>query len=77
MTAVATVNSEHLARLIEMAGYRHADFAEKVGISPQYLNDILKGRSKLKRSPALIALMATTLNVPRTMLEQPLEGVAS
>lgn len=72
-----TVNPSHLARLIDLGGWKRADFAKEVGISPQYLGDILSGRSKLKRSPRLVADMARVLNVPRTMLEQPIEGVAS
>lgn len=64
-----SIDPEALAVLLDKDGWRHKKFAAAVDISPQYLSDILAGRSKLGRSPELITSMARTLNVPRSMLE--------
>jgi transcriptional regulator with XRE-family HTH domain len=73
-----TVDSEALSVLLDKDGWRHVDFAKAVGISPQYLSDVLSGRSKLARSPELISAMARQLNVPRSMIEaRRAEEVAS
>lgn len=72
-----TVDSEALAVLLDKDGWRHAKFAAALDISPQYLSDILAGRSKLGRSPELITKMAQKLNVPRSMIEARRQEVAS
>lgn len=71
------IDSEHLAWAMNKGGWRPAKFAEAVGISPQYLSDILAGRSKLGRSPDLITKMADVLNIPRSMIEAKLEVEAA
>lgn len=72
-----TVDSEALKVLLDKDGWQHANFAREVGISPQYLSDVLAGRSKLGRSPQLISAMAKALNVPRSMIEARRAEVAS
>lgn len=50
-------------------GFGRTEFAEKVGISCQYLCDIEEGRRLLKRNPGLLKKIAETLNVPMSMIE--------
>jgi transcriptional regulator with XRE-family HTH domain len=51
-----------------MQGWKPADFAKEVGISPQYLADIELKRRLLKRRPDLIKTMARVLKLPVTKL---------
>lgn len=61
-----------------MSGYegRQNQLADGVGISPQYLTDIVKGRRTLKRNPVLRQKLADALDVPRRWIERadPSEG---
>lgn len=54
---------------MEKDGYTPTRFAEEVGVSRTYLQDVLSCRTKLKRRPDLIKLFAEKLNVPTSMLE--------
>lgn len=67
---MAGIDSEHLQKLMEKDGSNVANLAPRVGISRQYLGDILSGRRTLKRNPELIGKLAEALNVPRSMIER-------
>ena len=73
MRGVASIDKAGLAKAIEVAGFegRQNQLAADVGISPQYLTDIVKGRRTLKRSPALRQKLADALDVPRRWIERP------
>jgi transcriptional regulator with XRE-family HTH domain len=66
---MAGVNGALVRILREKDGCSRKAFAEKIGISLQYLCDIEDGRRSLKRNPGLIKTMAEALNVPTSMLE--------
>ncbi len=66
---MAAINGNALRILREKDGYSRTQFAERVGISLQYLCDIEDGRRFLKRNPGLIKTMAEALNVPSSMIE--------
>lgn len=68
---MAAIDRAGLAKAIELAGYegRQNELASDLGISPQYLTDIIKGRRTLKRNPELRARMAKQLDVPRRWIE--------
>ncbi len=63
-----TIDAEALTILREKDGYTKTAFAQRVGISLQYLCDIEKGRRNCK--PNVIRSMAEALNVPVSMLEK-------
>lgn len=67
---VAAIDREGLAKAIELGGWEKKQLAKKVGISPQYLADILAGRRTLKRNPALRKAMAKELGVPTRWIER-------
>lgn len=69
-----SIDGNALRVLREKDRYTATAFAEKVGISLQYLGDIESGRRTLKRNPDLIGRMAEVLNVPRSMLEKRAPG---
>lgn len=54
----------------EKDGFTATAFAEKSGISLQYLCDIESGRRQLKRAPHLIKRFAEVLNVPVSTIER-------
>lgn len=56
--------------LMEKDGSNIATLSGRVGISRQYLGDIVAGRRSLKRNPQLIKDIATALNVPTSMIER-------
>lgn len=68
---MAAIDHKGLAKAIEKCGYegRQVQLAAEVGISPQYLSDILGGRRKLKRNPELRKKLADALDVPRRWIE--------
>lgn len=60
-----------LKTLLERSGMSQAALARAAGISPQYLNDMIRGR----RPPGgrAIVKIARVLKVPKTMLIKPAE----
>lgn len=54
----------------ERSGYGRKQFADRVGISHQYLCDIERGDRKLSRNPSLINRMAAELNIPSLWLQK-------
>lgn len=54
---------------MEKDGSSVVSLSERLGISRQYLGDVIAGRRTLKRNPALISDIARELNVPRSMIE--------
>lgn len=69
-----SIDHEALRVLMDKDGQTAVTFAARLGISVQYLCDILAGRRTLKRSPELLSRMARELNVPRSMLEHRAPG---
>lgn len=68
---MAVIDHEALRDWLEAKGWdgRYNDFAAEVGISPQYLSDIVGGRRTLKRRPDLIRRIADVLDVAVTRIE--------
>lgn len=64
------IDPEALKVLMDKDGQTPAGLARKLGISLQYLCDILAGRTTLKRSPELLKRIAEELNVPSSMIER-------
>lgn len=67
---MAGIDGEALRVLMEKDGATVVGLAPRVGISRQYLGDILAGRRTLKRNPELVNRLAHALNVPRSMIER-------
>ena len=69
---MAAIDHEALLDWMEAKGWlgRQSELAAEVGISKQYLTDIVKGRRSLKRNPELIKKLAEALNVPQSRIER-------
>lgn len=64
------IDFEALVVLMDKDGSTIVDLAERVGISRQYLGDIVAGRRTLKRKPGLIRDIARELGVPTSMIQK-------
>lgn len=75
---MAAIDPEGLQKVIEKTGWtgHQRRLAEQVGISPQYLTDIIQGRRTLKRNPELRERLARALDVPRRWIERACEEAA-
>jgi transcriptional regulator with XRE-family HTH domain len=73
---VAAVDNEALRDWLDAKGWTLKDFAGEVGISLQYLCDIVGGNRTLKRNPALRQRMAEALNIPVSRIEKRVEAAS-
>jgi transcriptional regulator with XRE-family HTH domain len=75
MLASVRANGHAIAEIMERSGYRRAQFASEVGITPSYLTMILKGDKP--GSPDVLKRMAEVLKCPVTALIRDPEAAAS
>lgn len=68
---MTAIDKDGLARAMDFGGCSSKQLADDLGISPQYVCDMLAGRRTLKRNPELRARIAKTLDVPRRWIETP------
>jgi transcriptional regulator with XRE-family HTH domain len=73
---VAAIDNEALKDWLDAKGWTLKDFAAEVGISLQYLCDIVGGSRTLKRNPGLRKRMAEALGIPVTRIEKRIEAAS-
>jgi transcriptional regulator with XRE-family HTH domain len=71
------IDPEALRILMEKDGSTIVSLSGRVGISRQYMGDIVAGRRTLKRKPQLIKELAGALGVPTSMIQKRAPGEAA
>lgn len=64
------ISAEDLVKAMERSGVTPQRLADELGISKQYINDIVKGRRTLKRNPLLRKRIAAAIDVPQHWIER-------
>lgn len=68
---VPPIDPARLQKAMNGAPITPVTLAKEVGVSVQYICDMLSGRRRLKRNPTLRKKIATVIGVPTDWIEAP------